>query len=260
MSAAHGTARLVTDLAEGFRGHAGRYFLAAFAVSVGIMAFALLVLIVNGLDQRVREITDEFGADVVSIVREDPLTGRRQGLSMKHVEAIRANFPHLAVAPLRFDESRPLGGGDPVTVVATSPDLVGIRGWSIRQGRNLDVADVRDSSRVLLASRSLDETEGWSAGRIVVLDDTPFFIAGVVNLQAPRVDIGETRTLSALGERFALAPWSAVPSWQGRRGDAARRVDQLLVRGGRSRITRPAQCTSADSWSSVLHPVLPMWG
>ncbi len=232
MNAGHAAARLLADLAEGFRGHAGRYALAAFAVSVGIMAFALLVLIVNGLDQRVREITDDFGADVVSIVREDALSGRRQGLSLLHVEAIRANFPDLVVAPLRFDESRPIGGGDPVTVIATEPDLVAIRGWSIRQGRNLDVADLAGHARVLLASRHLDETAGWSAGRVVVLDDTPFFIAGVVDAQAPRIDAGGAGTLANLGERFVLAPWSAVPSWRGRRGDDARRVDQVLLRGG----------------------------
>ncbi|MCZ7599726.1 MAG: hypothetical protein M5U09_20965 [Gammaproteobacteria bacterium] len=36
-----GGAKLAVDLAEGFRGHAGRHALAAFAVAVGVMAFTI---------------------------------------------------------------------------------------------------------------------------------------------------------------------------------------------------------------------------
>ncbi len=225
-------ARLAIDLVEGFRGHAGRYALAAFAVSVGIMAFALLVLIVSGLDARVREITESFGADVVSIVREDPLSGPVEGLSMKHVEAIRANFPALSVTPLRYFESRVPGGADPVTVVATGPGLVGIRGWSIQSGRNIDAADVRTGMRVVVASRQLDEAAHWRAGRVVIIDDVPFYIAGIVDAQAPRLPVEHVGGLAAMGERFALVPWSTMSSWRGLRGDNGRRLDQVLVRGG----------------------------
>lgn len=216
------------DVVGGFRGRAGRYLLAAFAVAVGIMAFALLVLIVGGLEGRVAEITRGFGADVVSIVREEPLSGPRRGLSMTQVDAIRAGYPALSVAPMK--RYRAATAGPSVSIVATGPDWLAVRGGALVEGRNLDHADLRRGARVVVASHALAEQSGWRAGRIVLVDDTPFFVAGVLDAHAARLP-GDESAGEVLGERFALMPWTAVSAWRGERGDEAERLSQVLVRG-----------------------------
>lgn len=223
--------RMVTDLLEGFRAHAGRYALAAFSIAIGIMAFSLLLLIVSGLQSRIATVTAEFGADVVSIVREMPLTSVQPGLTMHHVEGIRANFPELNVAPLRLMTATAVSLRDPLTVIATGPELVRIRDWNILEGRNLDNIDIRAKARVLLASRYLSEVEGFRAGRIVIVGQQPFFVIGVVDAQSVPVSSQGGTGLSVTGERFVLIPWSTAPAWQGERDDIGRRMEQVLVRG-----------------------------
>lgn len=226
-----GTRRFAADLAEGFRGYAGRYLLAAFAVTMGIMTFAMLVLIIAGVQTRVDQITAEFGADVVSIVREESLSGMRQGLSMDQVDMIRDNYPAMSVAPLRTYQATTLDSPDPVSVIATGPDLVEIRGWTVREGRNLDERDLLGKARVLVASRRMRDDAGWHTGRIVFIDSEPFFVIGMVDPDGLREGSGSRPAGVASGERFALIPWSSAMVWRGERHDIGRRLERILLKG-----------------------------
>lgn len=248
-------ARFGRDVLESLNAHTGRYALAAFAVTVGVMAFALLVLIVGGLETQVEEITGEFGADVLSVEREDPLEGSVRGLSVGHADVISANYPGWRVAPMRRYRSRALGSDQPVDIIATSPELAGIRNWRILEGRNLDTRDVEEKARVIVASRRLRDIEGWQVGRIVYVDDEPFFVAGVLDADAAR--LGD----ESIGARFALIPWSTAPSWQGERRDIGHRVERILVQGdgdvddtlaaARGLITQPEMDAGSLGWVTV---------
>lgn len=223
-------ARLASDLAEGFRGHGGRHALAAFAVAVGVMAFAILVLVVTALQQRIDAVTAEFGADVVSIGREDALDGSADGLGIQHADLVRRNFQGVDVATLTHYRSEMLGRDNPLTVIATDAELVPMRGWTIIDGRNLDARDVREQGRVALASRALARDFDWRTGSIAMLDDVPFTIVGVVD--APAANAGDGVRGRTLGERFVLVPWSSAAAARGLPGARGRRVEQILVAGG----------------------------
>lgn len=224
-----GGAKLAVDLAEGFRGHAGRHALAAFAVAVGVMAFTILVLVVTSLQKRIDAVTTEFGADVVSIVREDALDGPVDGLGMDHAALIRENFRGADVVTLRYYRSEMLGRDNPLTVIATGAELVPMRGWTIIDGRNIDARDLREQGRVALASRALARDLDWRTGSIAFLDRVPFTIVGVVD--APAADAGSGARGRTLGERFVLVPWSSAAAARGLPRNRGRRVEQILVAG-----------------------------
>ncbi|GJL80467.1 MAG: permease [marine bacterium B5-7] len=218
----------LSDLYEGLRSHPGRYTLACLVVAIGVAALSILMAVSSALQLRVDEITNEFGADVVAVMRDNALTGRQPGLSTDHARLLQVNFQKLVTAPLRTFKANALGSREPVTIIATSEDLIDIRRWRITEGRGLDSADMRSHSRVLVVSEPQSRVAGWRTGMVVILDEVPFRIAGVISVDP--IDGLPSQEHQENGERFAIIPWTVVPFWHSLANSSRLDLDEILIR------------------------------
>ncbi len=214
---------LLRDILDGLGSQPARVGLSVFAIAVGTMVFAVLIMIVQGLERRAEALTREFGADVVSIDAQGDPARSADTLRVDHADLLRANFPDFLVSPLRGFRVEALGRPGPLEVYAAGPELAAIRGWRLTEGRFLDELDYRARARVLVAGEGLRQESGWAPGSVVLLDSVPFTVVGVVAAGSPLMN-------GSVVDLAAMIPHTGAGPLRGERPDYARRTDRLLVR------------------------------
>jgi putative ABC transport system permease protein len=221
---------MTADIVESLRSRPARNLLSLFAIAIGAAALAVLLAILGGLEQRARQLVDELGGNVaVLIAPGETRQGGSARFDEKHLRALAANLPGSRVSALRTHRIALPGSGEPLAVVATDEQLAGIRRWPLLAGRWLDPRDVAHRERHLVASSALAGQLHWKPGDIVVLENTPWVVVGIVanGGQAADAQLGHASLLP--GERSVFIPHTASPYWAGDPRSAQPGFDALFV-------------------------------
>ena len=223
-------AAALRDIYDDIRARPGRAGLSFLAIAVGMTALTVLLAVLGGLAERSRRIVGELGVNVFAVVAGPADTPEAVNLQPRHLELLAAQLPECRLAGTRaFDVSTP-GQDQALKVVATQDSLPDIRQWTLREGRFLDALDLRDRERTAVISAALADRMDWRVGSVIQLRDTPFRVAGIVNLQAGALD-GETRSPGlTTGDRVVWVPLTLPPYWLTSRIPPVPQLDAIFIR------------------------------
>lgn len=222
---------LALDVWDGLRTQPGRSALSLLAVAVGIAALTILVAVLGGLREKARRIAHDLGVNVVGILpaggSEPSAAGR---LEERHALLLAANFPGGLVSTMRRYDVPTLGTEKSLSVVATDPDLVRIRGWRLRDGRFLDGRDMERREWSAVVGRALAERWDWKVGNIVMLRNMPFRIVGIVEAGGGALETETGDPGLVLGERIVFVPKTVQPYWLTEWKTPEDRLDAVFLR------------------------------
>jgi len=221
---------LLKDVWEGVRSQPGRTGLSFLAVAIGMVALAVLLAALGGLEERSREILREFGYQVFAIL-PGSAKDRDPGQALTEAQAARlaANLPDCRVTTLRRFEHKPPGNAASVVVAATDENLAGIRQWRLVRGRFLDAHDVRMRERNAVITAGLGTLPGWDLGKVVTLMNVPFTVVGVIAAEGGALESEASEPRVTLGQRVAYVPRTTSGLWQQRDAGNPHEVSAILV-------------------------------
>ncbi len=245
------------DVTDGIRAQPARFTLSLFAITIGIIALTLLVSVLNGLQERSEQLLEDLGANVVAVISEAPVMGS-EGLTLRHTEMLRKNFPAFLISTITRYQVPTLGTRKKLTIVATDPALMTIRQWPLLEGRFLDTTDMRNAERHAVISQSLSELWSWRPGSIIYLRETPFTIVGIVDVGGHNLDQENSDGRLTLGERVVLVPNTVIPYWATQLQHKQDKVEAVFIQGSsdasstmssvRSVLTQPGTNAGKLSW------------
>lgn len=220
------------DIADDVRARPGRAGLSFLAIAVGMTALTVLLAVLGGLQDRARQIVQELGVNVLAVVQQKPEVPNpdQPRLGDRHVDLLAANLPGADVSGVRrYDVPTP-GSERQLQVIATDQHLLGIRQWTLRDGRFLDEHDLRTRERSAVISTALADQWQWKVGDIILLRDTPFRVVGVVHISAGALE-GEAADAALVpGERPVFVPRTIPPYWLSTRITPEPELDALFVK------------------------------
>jgi len=195
------------DLSESLFKQPLKTGLTFMAVGIGMLSLCLLLSILSGLQQRVRQQVGEIGADV-AMVKAGGDKGSAFALTRSHAEIIRNLLPGSPCAEVKIYELKELIPGARLHVIAAGIELPGIRGWTLQDGRWLDEADHASGESHAVISSAVAEQLLVKTGDIFPLREKMLRVAGIMKGAAGLP--GETGT--DVGALFVLVP-PRMPAW-----------------------------------------------
>ncbi len=163
------------------------------AIAIGMLALAMLLGILAGLQARARAQVAELGADVIALA---PPPGQGNLLDRAALERLRHLIPGARIAASRTFRLHDALPGESIEVIAVESDYPLIRGWTLQAGRWLDARDENEGSTFAVISSGLAERQRLVEGNIIRLRDTSLRIIGVIS-HMPESRIITVPTLSA---------------------------------------------------------------
>lgn len=222
---------LAVDVWDGLRTQPGRAALSLLAVAVGIAALTVLVAVLGGLRDKARRIAQDLGVNVVGILQDGGLPPGAAGrLEERHADLLAANFRGGLVSSMRRYDVPTLGTEKRLSVVATDPALVRIRGWRMRDGRFLDARDMERREWSAVVGRGLAERWDWKVGSLVMLRNMPFKIVGIVEAGGGALETETADPGLVLGERIVFVPKTVPPYWLAEWKTPEDRLDAIFLR------------------------------
>ncbi|NCC52483.1 MAG: ABC transporter permease [Spartobacteria bacterium] len=199
------------DVWDGIRVQPGRIGLSFMAIGVGITALTVLVAVLGGLQQRSRQMLQEFGANVFAVVQER--TDEKKALSAHHARMLAANLTNAVVTGVRKQRVPTYGTAREVDVVMTDAQFIKVRQWPVLSGRFLDERDVQTHQRSLVVSRALSRAWNWNPGDTVSLKDMPFTVVGVVDPGGGLLEVEAADSSASLGDQIVFVPAGMPTYW-----------------------------------------------
>jgi len=152
-----------------------RNFLIVLAVGSGTFAYALLLGIRAGLEERAMNLLADFGADTARI------QVRRSGESLLGeplIARLRGEFPDMIFSGERSERLSVQGLGT-ISFLVADADWMKIRPHLLQTGRALDREDVRAASPFAVVCRSF----GLRPGAVLRLDGLALTVVGTAELE-----------------------------------------------------------------------------
>jgi len=224
------------DVWDGARSQPGRVGIACLAIALGMAVLTILISIMGGLKEKSARITSELGADVVAIVQnKDQGNKAASSLLEKHAAALANSIPGSLVSTLRRYRVPTLGTDEMLSVVATDSSLQRIKQWKMSAGRFLDVYDINDRERHAVISKSLSDRWAWKTGDLVMLNNLPFKVVGIVSTggTANDAEVGEAGLI--MGEHLLFVPKTVAPYWVSKADNLINSVDAIYLKAPESR-------------------------
>jgi putative ABC transport system permease protein len=147
------------------------------AIAIGMLALAMLLGILAGLQTRAEAQVAELGADVIALA---PPAGQANLLDRAALERLRHLVPNARIAASRTFRLHDAMPGESIEVVAAEAAYPSIRGWSLQSGRWLDARDEEEGSAFAVISSGLAERHRLVAGNIIRMRDTSLRIIGII--------------------------------------------------------------------------------
>ena len=221
---------LVRDIWDSIRSQPGRVGLSFLAVLIGIASLTVLLAILGGLQQRARALVGELGGNVMAVMAA-PATaeGERQRLVLRDLELLAAGLPECRVSAMRRYDVQAMGTDKPVGVIETDDRLAEVRGWRIERGRFLDALDVRVGGRHAVISAPLGRMWNKEPGDVVSLEDVPYRVVGVVEVESGGLEEGATDHRLVVGDRVVFVPRTSYGPWQEADREQNDAVDSIFV-------------------------------
>ena len=199
-----GTGWFWVDVRESLTAHPLRTLLTAFAIAIGTLTLTLLLGILQALEVRGRDITQEFGANRI---RMEVRQGGRTLLTPTHLQTLRASFPQLKFAGMRTD-AFPASADQPLPPVHTiDPAYLQLRNLPLREGRWLDPADLHTAHALLDAATAT--RLGVSPRQPFTFHQTPFLLVGILE-SPPGLYLPPGRTGPWLSHPDRITEWDAI--------------------------------------------------
>jgi putative ABC transport system permease protein len=222
---------LAVDVWDGLRTQPGRAGLSILAVAVGIAALTVLVAVLGGLRDKARRIAQELGVNVVGILPAGGSAPAAAGrLEERHAAILAANLPGGLVSTMRRYDVPTLGTEKTLSVVATDPALIRIRGWRLQDGRFLDARDMERREWSAVVGRALAERWNWKVGNLIMLRNMPFRIVGIVEAGGGTLETETGDPGLVLGERIVFVPKTVQPYWLTEWKTPEDRLDAIFLR------------------------------
>ncbi len=219
------------DVWDGLRTRPGRAALSFSAIAVAAASLAALLAVLGGLQDKSRRMAEELGADVVAVLRQAGIDrDSGEGLQERHARLLAGNLPGWSFATVRGIEASTLGSRRKVSVLATDSSLMDIRRWRLTEGRFLDPPDIRHRRRSAVVSESLSKLWGWKAGDLIMLQNVPFNVVGVIRIGSGEIDAETGNPSLSLGERVVFVPRTAMPFWAPSASGQSSLVDAIFMR------------------------------
>jgi len=195
------------DLRESLFNQPLKTGLTFMAVGVGMLSLCLLLSILSGLQQRVRQQVGEIGADV-AMLKAGGDKGAALALTRSHVDIIRSLFPGSPCAEVKVYELKDVIPSASLHVISGGIELPGIRGWTLRDGRWLDEADHASGDAHVVISSAVASQLLLKTGDVFPVREKMVRVVGIMqgagDLPGP--------TGPDIGELFVLAP-PRMPAW-----------------------------------------------
>lgn len=222
--------RVLTDICDGARSRPGPIALAFLSLTVGIAALCLLLAVLQGLEDRARQLVEELGVDVAAVFQDRDAARQGPRLADRHAALLRASVPGATVTTSRLYAVPTIGTHELVALLATDDQFLRVRQWRLAEGRFLDAHDMRYRERSAVVSETLSRQWGWNVGSLIMLQNLPFKVVGIASVHAAGIDTGGNDPRLAVGERVVLVPKTVVPVWSNEYEDPEESVDAVFVR------------------------------
>lgn len=220
------------DVWDEIRTQMVRVGLTFLAIAIGIASLTVLIAVLGGLKEKSRQIVKELGVNVVGILQQGEVdqNARAGSLQERHASLLAMNLPNCPVSTTHSYKVPTLGIQKLLSVVATDNSLIHIRQWKLCDGRFLDHWDIKNRERNAVVSRSLSRLWDWKVRDLIMLQNTPFKIVGVVEVGGGALDteLGDSGLI--LGERVVFVPKTVKPYWASNPTDPSSTVDAIFMR------------------------------
>jgi putative ABC transport system permease protein len=171
-----------------------RSSLTTLGIVIGVGAVIAMVAIGEGARLRVAQTFEAMGTNLLIVLPGSSSSGGMQSgfgslptLTWDDLRAIRTELPAVRAAAPTLRVSSVLQVEDQnwtTGVVGTTPEYLGIRNWTIAQGRALNDEDNANSAKVVLLGTTvvgkLWSTHANPVGQVIRIGNTPFTVVGVL--------------------------------------------------------------------------------
>ena len=227
----NGITMTLRDVWDGIRSQPGRVGIACLAIALGMAVLTILISIMGGLKEKSARITNELGANVVAIIQNnDQNKNPANNLLEKHAAFLARNIPGSLVSSLRSYKVPTLGTDDMLSVVATDSSFLRIKQWKMFEGRFFDVNDINNRERHAVVSKPLSDRWAWETGDLVMLNDIPFKIIGIVSTGGAtyETEVGDAGLI--MGEHLLFVPNTIYPYWISESNNPMESVDAIYLK------------------------------
>ncbi|MBP7274941.1 MAG: ABC transporter permease [Kiritimatiellae bacterium] len=201
-----GTAYAARDVWDSLRSRPGRAGVAFAAMATGMLALALMFGVLRGVGERADALTAELGAHAAVLSAESDAGAP---LTRAVLPVLRAASPAVEWSGVHQRILAPSDGAGGLIRIRTDERLAAARGWTIRLGRFLDAADVRDGSRHAVVTDAAARRWGWRLGDTVGVEDRAFVIVGILD---PSSGGAVVEGVLGAGAPALLVPWTSCPA------------------------------------------------
>jgi len=196
---------VLQDIFSSLRARRSRTLLSLAALSIGMICLSMLAAVLPGLDRHAESLARELGAQV--LVAHAPAN---EWFKPQAVEQVQKALPKSRVAPLTRHTIASANLNRSLAVAATGHELQRIKQWPMQSGRFLDPTDARQRKNHAVISQHLAERHHLSLGSLVLLEDIPFRVIGILGTSsdAPNQVNGLADLFIAQG---VPTPWTEAP-------------------------------------------------
>ncbi len=219
---------ILHDIRDGTRRHPVRVALPFAGITLGMAALTTLLALVVGLQRQTESAIAELGVNVFTILQEPTATATP--LSRRHTTLLQSSLPEATVTGIRTEQYPLNTTRHNTTILGADEHAFAVRPWSIRLGRPLDSADVRDHSTVAVISETLARELHLGLGHTFTLGPVVFRIVGITAMENGAVESETPSTALTPGERLIVVPWTVPPYWRNDPTPPDDRLDAIFVR------------------------------
>ena len=175
-----------------------RTFLAMLGIMIGVGSVVLLVAVGSGSKKAVQDAINKLGSNML-IVSANSIQDNSVSLDLKDAEAIellpyvvgaapysRPSSVHITYGKAQFDSN----------AIGTTPSYFLVHNWSFSEGESFSEEDVQLAKRRVVIGASIAQKlfaeeiaqGGNIAGATIYIQNTPYTIAGVLNIKGASLD------------------------------------------------------------------------
>ena len=201
-----GAAQAARDVCDSLRSRPGRALVAFAATATGMLALALMFGVMRGVGERTDALTSELGAHAAVWSAE---AGSGPPMTRATLPVLRAASPGVEWSGVHQRVIAPSGDEGGLLWIRTDERLAAARGWTVRSGRFLDAADVRDGSRHTVVTAAAARRWDWRLGDTVGVEDRAYVVVGILETSSGGVTVEGVLGAGALA---VFVPWTSCPA------------------------------------------------
>jgi putative ABC transport system permease protein len=251
---------ILQDVWEGTRRHPIRVALPFSGIALGMLALTLLLSLVVGLQRQTETAISGLGVNVFTILQEASAStsSSAQPLTRRHSTLLRQSLTGASVTGVRAEKHTVNTTRLQATVLGVDEHCFTVRPWTIRQGRPLDAADIRDHAAVAVISETLAQELHLGPGNTITLDPIVFRIIGITAAGGGTPESGTGSKALSPGERLIAVPWTVPPYWRTDVTPPDEKLDAIFVRSGSAATLEATLRSARNLLADPRHAVEPI--